>query len=128
MVFDGNVLCSWGKLRRGSNCDTTVVILPDCLKTGFLGINPKVLEISFIRPVKGVTSLIAVDKTIYSLSVVMRAISVYGLLSQVIGHLANIIMKPVLESTDSGESWSPSVQPLAKSASTKYSRPLEKSG
>ena len=73
------------------------------LKTGFLGINPNVPEISFIRPIKGITSLIAVNKAIYSLSVVLRAISVCSLLPQVIGHSENIIRKSVLDSTDPGQ-------------------------
>ena len=74
------------------------------LRGTILGIIPIVPEISFISPIKGMASLIAVDKAIYSLSVVLRAISVCNLLPQVIGHPANIMMKPVLESTNSGES------------------------
>ena len=74
------------------------------LKTGFLAKMPNVSEISCSKPMNGITSLIAVLRAMYSLSVVLRAISVWSLLPQEMGHPANVIMNPVLESTDSGDS------------------------
>ena len=88
------------------------------LKTGVVIFRSKIPDISFKRLRNGITSHIAEVRAIYSLSVVLRAISVCSLLCQVIGQPANMITNPVLERTDSELVWSPSFQPPAKSAST----------
>ena len=65
------------------------------LNTGFLVSRPNMPPISSINPRKGITSLIAVDKAMYSLSVALKAISVYNLLPQVMGHPAYIITNAI---------------------------------
>ena len=61
------------------------------LKTGFLFTNPKVEEVFLRRFRNGMTSLIAEESAIYSLSVVLKAISVWSLLRHKIGQPANIM-------------------------------------
>ena len=70
--------------------------------TGFLVNSPNNPAVSFMKPKKGITYRIALDRAMYSLSVVLRAISFLSLLPQVIGHPAYIITKPVRDNTDSG--------------------------
>ena len=74
------------------------------LKTGLRVSNPNILAISFINWVKGITSCIAADSAIYSLSVVLIAILICILLPYVMGHPAYIITQPVLYKTDAGAS------------------------
>ena len=64
--------------------------------------SPNNLAVSFIRPRNGINSRIELDKAMYLLSVVLRAIYVCSLLPQVIGHPAYNITKPVRDNTDSG--------------------------
>ena len=73
---------------------------------------------STIKFMKGITSLIAWDRAMYSDSVVLKYISVCSLLHYVRGHPSFIITNPVLDRTHSGLVWSPDDQPPAKSAST----------
>ena len=73
-------------------------------KTGSLVSSPNKSAVSFIRLIKGINSRIEVDRAMYSLYVVLRAISVCILLPQWIGHPAYMITKPVRDKTDSGES------------------------
>ena len=70
--------------------------------TGSLVNSPNNPAVSFIRPKNGITSRISLDRAMYLLSVVLREISVYSLLPQVIGHPEYIITKPVRDNTDSG--------------------------
>ena len=63
--------------------------------------SPNNPAVSFIRPKNGITTRIALDRAMYLLSVVLRAISVCSLLPRVIGHPAYIITKTVRENTDS---------------------------
>ena len=85
--------------------------------TGYLVNSPNNPAVSFTRPINGITSRIALDREMYSLSVVLRAISVCNLLPQVIGHPAYMMTKHVRDNTDSGLSWLPSLHPPEKSAS-----------
>ena len=64
--------------------------------------SPNNPTVSFIRPKNGITSRIALDRAMYSLSVVLRSIYVFSLLPQVIEHPAYIITKPVRDNTDYG--------------------------
>ena len=70
--------------------------------TGSIVNCPNNQAVSFMRPKNGITSRIALDRAMYSLSVLLREISAYNLLPQVIGHPAYIITKPVRDNTDSG--------------------------
>ena len=72
------------------------------LNSGFLGNNPNMAEISFSKLRNGMVSRMDEESAMYSLSVVLSAISVWSLLHQVIGQPAYIITKPVLDRTDSG--------------------------
>ena len=80
MILDSNVLGPWSELRGLDNCNATVAILPNCVLEYWHSENQSksttAVEIFFKRPIKGITSLIAVDKVMYSLSVVQSAISV----------------------------------------------------
>ena len=69
--------------------------------TGSLFNSPNNPAVSFMRPKNGITARIALDRAMYSLSVVLREISVCNLLPQVIGHPAYIMTKPVCDNTDS---------------------------
>ena len=69
--------------------------------TGSLVNIPNNTAVSFMRPKNGITSRIALDREMYSLSVVRRAIYVCKLLPQVIGHPSYIMKKTVRENTDS---------------------------
>jgi hypothetical protein len=71
---------------------------------------------------RGNSSLVAVDKAIYSLSVVERAISVWSLLHHVTGHPQKYITKPVLDKTFSHKVAYSVCHTPAKSASTNISR------
>ena len=86
--------------------------------TGSLVNSPNNPAVSFIRPKNGITSRIALDRAMYLLSVVLRAIYFFSLIPQVIGHPAYIITKPVRDNTDSGLSLFPYFHPPEKSAST----------
>ena len=57
-------------------------------KTGSLVNSPNNPAVSLIRPKNGITSRIALDRAMYSLSVVLREIYVCSLLPQLIGHPA----------------------------------------
>ena len=70
--------------------------------SGSLVNSPTNPEVSFMRPKNGITSHIALDRAMYSRSVVLREISVCNLLTQVIGHPAYIMTKPARDNTDSG--------------------------
>ena len=70
--------------------------------TEFLVNRPNNPEVSFMRRKNRITSRIALDRAMYSISVVLRAISVCSLLPQIIGHPEYIITKPVRDNTDSG--------------------------
>ena len=70
--------------------------------TGSIFNSPNNPAVSFMRPRNGITSRIALDKAMYSISVVIREIYVCNLLPQVIGHPEYIITKPVRDNTDSG--------------------------
>ena len=70
--------------------------------TGSLVNSSNNLAVSFMRPKNGITSRISLDRAMYSLSVVLRAIYVCKFLPQVIGHPAYIMTKPVRDNTDSG--------------------------
>ena len=72
--------------------------------TGFLVNIPNNPAVSFMIPKNGITSCIALDRAMYSLSVVLREISVCNLLPQVIGHPSYIMTKPVSDNTDYGMS------------------------
>ena len=96
--------------------------------TGSLVNIPNNPTVSFTRPRNGITSRIALDRAMYSLSVVLRAISVCNLLPQVIGHPAYTMEKPARDNTDSGLSLLSSFCPPVKSASTYHSRPFVISG
>ena len=72
--------------------------------TGYIVNRPNNPAVYFMIPINGINSRISLDKEMYSLSVVLRAISVCSLLPQVIGHPAYIITKPVRDNTDSGVS------------------------
>ena len=72
------------------------------LNTGSLVNKPNNPAVSFMRPRNGITSCIALDREIYSLSVVLSAIYVCNLLPQVIGHPAYMMTKPIRDNTDSG--------------------------
>ena len=82
--------------------------------TGSLVNIPNNRAVSFMRPRNEITSRIALDRAMYSLSVVLREIHVCNLLPQVIGHPAYIMTKPVRDNTDSGLSWFPSFHPPVK--------------
>ena len=86
--------------------------------TAYLVNSPNNPAVSFMRPRNGITSGIALDRAIYSLSVVLREIYVCNLIPQVIGHPAYIMTKPVRENTDSGLSRLPSFHQTEKSAPT----------
>ena len=86
--------------------------------TGSLVNGPNNPAVSFIIPKNGITSRIALDREMYSISVVLRAIYVCNLLPQVIGNPSYIMTKPVHDNTDSGLLWLPSFHPPAKSALT----------
>ena len=73
---------------------------------------------STIKFMRGITSLIAWDRAMYSDSVVLKDISVCSLLHHVREHPAYSITKPVLDRTHSGLVWSPDNQPPANYAST----------
>ena len=57
-----------------------------------------------INSLKGRTSLAAVDKAMYSASVVLRVISVWSLDNQVIGLPPYLMTHPVLDLTELGSS------------------------
>ena len=103
MLLDGNVICPGSKLwlfatvMQLSLSSQTVQ-----QNTGYLVNSPNNPAVSFVRPKNGITSHIALDRSMYSLSVVLREISVCSLFPQVIGHPAYIITKPVRDNTDSG--------------------------
>ena len=68
---------------------------------GYLVIIQNKPAVSFIRLINGINSLIEVDRAMYSISVVLRDISVCILLFRRNGHPEYIIKKPVLDNTDS---------------------------
>ena len=70
--------------------------------TGSQVYSPNNPAVSFMRPKNGITSRITLGRAMYSLSVVLRAISVCNLLPQVIGHPEYIMKEPVRDNTDSG--------------------------
>ena len=84
--------------------------------TGSLVNIPNNPAVSFMRPKNGITSRISLDRAMYSLSVVLRAIYVCKFIPQVIGHPAYIITKPVRDNTDSRLSLLPSFRPPSKAA------------
>ena len=77
---------------------------------------------------KGSTSLIAIDRVMYSASIVLNAVLVSVLLHQWIGQPGYEITYSAREMIDFGLLWSPSAKPPAKSASTRYSSPHYTSG
>ena len=85
--------------------------------TGSLVNSPNNPAVAFMRPRNGITSHISLDRAMYSLSVLLRGISVLNLLPQVIGNPAYTMTKPVRDNTDSGMLWLPYFHPPAKSAS-----------
>ena len=88
------------------------------LNNGSLVNSPNNPAVSFMRPRNGFTSRIVLDRAIYSLSVVLREISICNLIPQVIGHPAYMMTKHVRDNTDPVLSWLPSFHPPEKSAST----------
>ena len=71
---------------------------------------------STIKFMKGITSLIAWYRAMYSDSVVLKAIYVCSLLHHVRGHPEYIIKNYVIDRTHYGLVWSPDDQPPAKSS------------
>ena len=78
---------------------------------------------SFMRLRTGRTSCIAIERAMYSASVVLSAISVFSLLRQKIGHPAYEMKNPVQDKTTSGFADVSVVHPPAKSTSTWHSSP-----
>ena len=72
--------------------------------TGSLVSIPNKPAVSFIRLINGINSVIEVDRAMYSLSVVLREISVCILIPQLTGHPEYIIKKSVSDNTYSRES------------------------
>ena len=76
-----------------------------------------IFDNSIIVDLRGTNSLVAVDKAIYSASVVLSAISVCSLLAHAIGQFAYFMTYPVLDVTEIGSSLSFEFYAPEKSAS-----------
>ena len=77
VIFDSNMLRPGSELRTGSNFDAALIVFPYfAFEYWSVGLDIKTPEISFNKLRKWMTSRIAVDKAIYSLYVVLSAISV----------------------------------------------------
>eukprot|EP00957_Ditylum_brightwellii_P160044 12183114-Ditylum_brightwellii.AAC.1 len=89
MEFKGNMLCPW------ANFFDSAIAIHDWLSSNTLqwtvGVGMykvKISASSSIRNIKGIASLIAVDRAMYSASAVIKAISVCSLIDQITGHPA----------------------------------------
>ena len=68
MILDGNMLCNCSKIWSLCNRNTALIIFPDSAKkTGSLVSSPNKPEVSFIRLINGINSLIEVDRAMYLL-------------------------------------------------------------
>ena len=77
MILGGNMFGSWDELGTLSNCNETVIVVPYCaLEDSFLGDQTKCSRDFCMSSIKGITSLMAVYKAMYSLFFVLRANSV----------------------------------------------------
>src|SRR6056300_113367 len=102
-------------------------VLQTTLGTPVFSSNPLPFN-SFTRFITPITSRRAVDRAMYSASVVLKAMSVCIFEAHTIGHPAYMITKTVLECADKGSFDNLFCQEPAQSASTKHSKPLDKSG
>jgi hypothetical protein len=89
VVFEGNELCPWSELWSNSHFNARLIVFKYFAK-GIRLIDEqwKYLCNFFHIVIKGITSLSTVERAMYSASAVLKAISLWTLLTQYIGQPA----------------------------------------